>query len=239
MVRVGHQCVGATMLTRLNYLKMKLRTLANPIVVAFGRFYRNFWPNDTAPSQTQTECRDFFDRRDEIGKDFWNDLGSAHPSCECEAVSVRSDSPGPVLNEEELITVVTSKSFVALDGRVEPTLFDSRISNGISTDRKIHTTREDYDMRAVSLIAGNGKKSNCGSIALSVKIIRSILHEGDRAIAVYDTGLPDNPSHAEIACTEVPSADTPGRKKLRAKIRKSVLDATLHDGFVRESSALF
>lgn len=154
-------------------------------------------------------------------------------------VSVSTHSPGPVADDETLLTVVTNAGFVAHDGRVEPTLFESRMSNGISTDRKAHTTLKDYDLRAEKLISGNPKKANLGSIELSVSGIRGILHEDERAIAVYDTGLPENGSHAEIACTEVPPAETPGRKKLRAKLRKRVLDAALHDGFVQNSSALF
>ncbi|WP_131801627.1 hypothetical protein [Cognatiyoonia koreensis] len=143
------------------------------------------------------------------------------------------------MDSETLVTVVTSKGFVAHDGRVEPTLFESRMSNGISTDRKAHTTLEDYDLRAERLVEDSPKKANHGSIELSVENIRRINHDNERAIAVYDTGLSDNPSHAEIACTEVPPAETPGRKKLRAKLRKKVLDAALHDGLVMNSSALF
>lgn len=126
-----------------------------------------------------------------------------------------------------------------MDDRVEPTLFDNRMSDGISTDRKKYTTLKDYDRRAKRLVSGNQKKSNLGSIELSVGLIREIDHEGKRAIAVYDTALRENRSHAEIACTEVPPPRTPSRKELRAKLRKKVLDATLHDGYVRESSALF
>ena len=123
--------------------------------------------------------------------------------------------------------------------RVVPTLFDSRMSNGISTDRKAHTTLHAYDLRAKKLVEENPKKTNLGSIELSVEKIRCIHHEGERAIAVYDTGKPENTSHAEIACTEVPPAETPDRKKLRARLRRKVLDAALHDGFVKTSSALF
>lgn len=113
------------------------------------------------------------------------------------------------------------------------------MANGISTDRKLHTSREDYDLRAQQLVNGNVKKQNCGSIELSVEIIRRINHDGKRAIAVYDTALKQNRAHAEIACTEVPPQETAGRKKIRATLRKKVLDATLHDGRVLNSSHFF
>lgn len=192
----------------------------------------------TGASNKEVECRGFFGRRSEIGQEFWAELGKAHPRCGCEIVRVSSHSPGPVANEETLLTVVTNKGFVSIDGRVEPTLFDSRMSNGISTDRKAHTTKEDYDLRANKLVAAHPNKENLGSIELCVTSIRGIFHDNERAIAVYDTGLPENSSHAEIACTEVPPAETPGRKKVRAQLRKRVLDAALHDGLVMHSSAL-
>ncbi len=147
-------------------------------------------------------------------------------------------SPGPVKDDETLLSVVTSKNFIS-NGYIEPTLFESRMSNGISTDRKNYTTLTDYDMRAEKLVEENPKKSNYGSIALLVGGIRKINLEGQRAIAVYDTALRENRSHAEIACTEVPPAGTQSRKKLRASLRRKVLDATLHGGRVLSSSALF
>lgn len=198
---------------------------------------RNFWA--TVTSKNETSCLNFFERRNEFESDFWGNLGKNHPLCECEVVSVSAHSPGPVLNGETLLSVVTHRGFVSLDGKVEPTLFESRMSNGISTDRKSHTTREEYDLRAEKLVNANPKKSNLGSIELSVASIRDIKHERERAIAVYDTALLENFSHAEIACTETPPAETPGRKKLRAKLRKKVLDSVLHDGRVQDSSSLF
>ena len=139
----------------------------------------------------------FFGRRTEIGKDFWSELGKVHPRCECEVVSVSEHSPGPVVDGETLLSVVTSEGFVAHDGRVEPTLIDSRMSNGISTDRKVHTTLQAYDLRAKKLVEENPKKTNLGSIELSVERIRCIKHESERAIAVYDTGLLENKSHVQ------------------------------------------
>jgi hypothetical protein len=207
------------------------------IRAVFGKLFRNFWINDI--SSDRTPCRDFFDRRNELAESFWPELGNAHPGCVCEAVAVSEYSPGPVEDAETLVSVVTSTGYVSPEGRVEPTLFESRMSNGISTDRRKHTSLEDYDRRAVSLVASNAKKLNCGSIELSVGRIREINHNGERAIAVYDTALKENTSHAEIACTEVPPQGTPGRTKLRAALRKRVLDSALHDGRVLNSSQIF
>lgn len=184
-------------------------------------------------------CRSFFDRRSEIGSSFWEKLGELHPDCVCESVAVSEHSPGPVKDEETLVSVVTSERFVTPDGHLEPTLFESRMSNGVSTDRKTHTSLEEYDERAEAIVKGNSMKTNCGSIELSVAVIRTICYNGKRAIAVYDTALECNTSHAEIACTEIPLPGTKDRKKQRAALRKNVLDAALHDGQVLTSSQIF
>lgn len=184
-------------------------------------------------------CKEFFALRDSHAGNFWEVLGQKFPACQCEVASVSDFSPGPVGDDETLVSVVTSKAFISDQGTVEPTLFDSRISNGVSVDRKRHTTLAEYDSRAHSLVADNPKKENLGSIELSVDQIRKINHKGSRAIAVYDTGLKENRSHAEIACTEIPEAETPGRKKIRAKLRKSILDACLHNQCVLRSEEIF
>lgn len=190
---------------------------------------------ETIPSQ----CLDFFNQRDELQDKFWESLGHSHPACECELVSVSAFSPGPVCDDETILSVVTSSSYVTQDGHVEPTLFESRISNGISTDRRIHTNLIDYSCRSAALVVGNDKKSDCGSIELQVGKIRDISYNEMQAIAVYDTALEDNIAHAEIACSEVPADGTLGRKKLRAELRKKILDACLHDGKVVPASDLF
>ena len=184
-------------------------------------------------------CRSFFDRRSEIGNSFWEKLGESYPDCVCESVTVSEHSPGPVKDEETLVSVVTSDLYVSPDGKVEPTLFERRISNGISTDRKIYTSLEEFDRRAEVIVKGSDRKTNCGSIELSVAVIRAICHNGKRAIAVYDTALECNRSHAEIACTEIPLPGTGDRKKQRAALRKNVLDAALHDRQVLSSSQIF
>ena len=162
-----------------------------------------------------------------------------HPCCECELVSISDYSPGPVNDNETLLSVVTSKAYVSIDGHIEPTFFDKRMNDGLSADRKKHTSLRDYDLRASKLIEENERRENCGSIEISVKIIRKINYYGMRAVAVYDTAFPENISHAEIACTEIPPKGTKDRKRLRAKLRKSVLEATLNNGQVLNSSELF
>ena len=203
----------------------------------FEMLFQNFWGKITCKRNTQ--CRKFFECRDKAGKDFWNRLGREHPCCECEDVSVSEYSPGPFKDDETLLSVVPCRRYMSSDDRVEPMIFDSRMSDGKSTDRKKYTTLQCYDLRARKLAEGNPKKENCGSIELSVRNIRNIDHEGMRAIAVYDTALPQNMSHAEIACTEVPPKGTDDRKRHRAKLRRDVLKATLHDGRVLKSSELF
>jgi len=222
---------------RFSWSKMRPRTLPILMRAKFGKRFRSFWGRITRNKKAQ--CRKFFDGRCKSGRSFWDDLGRAHPSCECERVSVSDYSPGPVNDDETLISVVTSKRYVSLDGRVEPTFFDERVSEGMSADRREYTSQHCHDLRAQKLVEGNSQKEYCGSIELEVGFVREIYHEGMRAIAVYDTALYENRSHAEIACTEVPPKGTDNRKKHRANLRRKILNAVLHDGSVLSSSDLF
>lgn len=187
----------------------------------------------------KTQCRKFFDDRRKYGSRFWEELEKAHPYCECERVSVSGYSPGPVDDDETLISVVTSENYLTEDGRIEFTFFDQRISKGMSVDRKKYTSRHCYDLRAEKLIGASPRKENCGSIELEVKAIRKINYKEIRAIAVYDTALRENKSHSEIVCAEVPPKGTDNRTKLRAELRKEILKAVLNDRRVLSSSDLF
>lgn len=203
----------------------------------FGVLFQIF--SKRTSSSVQSDCMKHFMRRDEFGEDFWGSLGGAFPNCVCEQQAVSQFSPGPVLDSERLVTVVTSEKFISDDGRVEPTVFDSRISNGVSVDRKGHTTLAEYEARAEELVASNDKKANCGSIEIKANLIREIKHEGQRGVAVYDTALSHNTSHAEIACTEVPLPKTERRKQVRAHLRRKILDACLHERRVLPAQEIF
>ena len=167
-------------------------------------------------------------------------MGEEHPERECESVSVSDYSPCPVEDSETLVAVITSNKYITQDGLLEPTYFEHRMQNGVSTDRKVYTSKFEYDKRAELLIKNNLKKINFGSIEISVRKVRTILHsDGRRAIAVYDTAIKENRSHAEIVCTEVPLPGSPNRKGIRAKLRKNVLSAVLHDRKVLSSNEIF
>lgn len=183
-------------------------------------------------------CRNFFECHEEHDSDFWKELGQRFPDCKCERSSVSRYSPGPVGDSESPLTVVTSDKYMN-EGKVDATLFQSRISNGISTDRKDHTNKAEYDRRAENLVANSPNKTNCGSIEMSVSEIRKIYHQESRAIAVYDTALEENPAHADIVSTEIPPIGTPGRRKLLGKIRRNVLNSVLHNGHVLTSEEIF
>lgn len=191
------------------------------------------------PSSTSDSCREYFDHRCEFGDTFWSALDARHPECVCEGVAVSEYSPCPVASSETLVSVVTNETYVAKTGKLEPTFFDKRISNGISTERKRFTSKSDYDLRATKLVEGKANKANCGSIELSVGGIRAIQHNGKRAFGVYDTAQEENIAHAEIASTNVPPPGTKERKRIRAKLRSSLLKVVLHDCRILDSSEIF
>src|SRR5690606_24880986 len=135
-------------------------------------------------------------------------LDAVHPECSCEKFTVSEFSPGPVLDAEVIISAVTSDHYVDTNGRVEPTLFDQRLSGGLSVDRMAYSSASDVKERGERLAEGNPKKRYRGHIVLSVGSIRSVVHESKRCFSVYDTGLAENNSHAEIAMTNVPAEKT-------------------------------
>ena len=184
-------------------------------------------------------CQDFFSRREDFKKDFWSDLDSDFPDCQCEAFRVSEFSPGIIENQETLLAVITSEGFVSDAGKVEPTFFETRMATGFSTDRKQFTTQVEYDERAAQLKEINAERENYGSIEISVEGIRSVTYSDKRAVAVYDTGLKENPSHAEIVMTAIPPKGTKRRKRIRSELRREILNACLHEKKVLPSSEIF
>lgn len=202
----------------------------------FGRLYQIFFKTNS--EEPSNECAKFFASREDHGGEFWKHLDTTHPECACEACRVSPFSPGPLDDAETVVTVITNKRYVSDIGTIEPTMFDQRISNGISVDRRMHTTLDEYTARAEQLTVGEGK-SDCGSIELSVAILREIRHGSARAFAIYDTALENNTAHAEIACTEVPEQGTPARKAVRSNLRRSILNACLHEKKVMQAGDIF
>lgn len=204
---------------------MKIAEFLNAIL---SRLLSRFWSH-TSSNDWQSSCSLFFEGRKDNDENFWTDLDREHPKCSCEKHKVSKFSPGPVLDAEIILSVVTSRIYVDHNGKIEPTVFDSKIAKGMSVDRFCHTTAPEFDGRANKLVDGDSKKEFCGLIAIEVRSIREVAHEGVRCFAVYDTGLEDNSCHAEIAMTDVPAPKTPGRKKIRSNLRRKLLDSCLFD----------
>lgn len=184
-------------------------------------------------------CQTFFQRREELGTEFWSELGKSHPRCECEQVSVSTYSPGPVKDNEILLSVVTKSEFISTKGCVQMTFVESRIKNGLSTNRKQHITKHEHDRLANELAQRYKDRVNYGSVELSVAEIRDIIHEDERAFGVYDTACEDNVAHAEIGCTEYPPPKTQGRKKIRIVLRDQLLKSVQHGGRILDSEQIF
>ena len=190
-------------------------------------------------SDLSEACSGYFSRRLELGNEFWTELDVRHPECMCEKVSVSKYSPYPVENSEILVSTVTNRNYVASDGKLLSTLFDRRIKNGMSTERKKITTKIDYELRSKKIVEKGVNKVNCGSIALSVAKIRAIKHNGKRSFGVYDTALKENIPHAEIASTNTPPPGTTDRSKIRAELRRALLGSVLYNCRVVNSTEIF
>lgn len=184
-------------------------------------------------------CRYAFDRR-EKESNFWEWLDLGFKSCICEQVSVSRHSPGKVRDDEKLVPVITSHSYVAADGTLLPTIFDQRIKTGMSVDRRDFTNRAEFDERAKRLVSENpSKRQYLGAVSFSAKAVRQVFHNGVRCFGVYDTALSNNAAHAEIAQTEEPALGAQDRKAIRARLRKSLLAGIDHGGKVVSSSVAF
>lgn len=193
-------------------------------------------------NRLEQRCRKAFHDRAEGDNEFWTNLDSAHPNCECEVVSVCKWSPRPVTNSERIISVVTNKNYVSNSGLIEPSMIDARIKNGISTDRRDLSSPESILLRAKQLTDSNPNKSYCGSVVFCVGSLRAIAFGTDRVFAVYDTALESNCAHAELAMTNVPKPSATGtkkRKRDRATLRKQLLDACLYGGKVLSEDQIF
>jgi hypothetical protein len=134
-----------------------------------------------------------------------------------EALSASPHSPGPVDGGERVVRVVYSPIHVdAQTGQLKPSVVDEASSRGCSVQREAHcpipavwdmgeriaaekTAQEPAKPRAVQAVT-----------VLAVAAVRALQAGGKRAVAVYDTALPDNIAHADVCVL------TPGRQERRS-----------------------
>ena len=145
-----------------------------------------------------------------------------------EALPASEHSPEPVRNDELLCRQLIQPIHFQDDGSVTPTAFDDAMNKGLSTDRL--NLRDPDESRREGIARANQhnvdyplkpRREFIALVQFSVADIRSISapNSSDRALAVYDTGLPSNPAHADV-CFVIEK--TPENKR---RIRSKLYDA--------------
>jgi hypothetical protein len=119
-------------------------------------------------------------------------VAEAKPCGCCELETVAPElSPGPVLADELLARFVSPFHYDAESQTVKSNLFSHAATIGMSVTRIGRASRE---VDAVSHVGSR----YIGYVAAICSDIRSILSNGKRGFAVYDTAQNDNRAHADV-----------------------------------------
>jgi hypothetical protein len=142
-----------------------------------------------------------------------------------EKVSASEFSPKPVGNDEILCRQLVQPIHFQDDGSIDPSAFDDVMNKGLSTDRLKYRDLEESQSEGVARAERHNadfpmkpRRKLVAFAQFYVGEIRDVtaMNSDDRALAVYDTALPSNPSHADIC---VVAEKTKGnRRSIRSKL---------------------
>lgn len=154
-------------------------------------------------------------------------IDDSFPEAVCEFESVSRFSPGVVVNQEFLHRFVFSPLHMH-DGEVLPALFNDAKDKGLSCERgsAFDTGPETHERGRQQAERYNQEKpadrpdrAYVGSVTASCGLIRSLMMEGRRLLAVYDTALETNVAHSDVF-------EIAGRSNSEKKqARKDIADA--------------
>lgn len=155
-------------------------------------------------------CRQFFDANRE-NREYCKLLQQIPEDHQLawESLSASEFSPGVVQNDEKLVRRVEDPThFDAITGKIKPTFFDDASNKGASCFRLKHTTLvqiADNARKYVDEINKNppstGVRTAIGYATFSADEVRKVLAPTEpprRGAAVYDTGLQNEPAHADV-----------------------------------------
>lgn len=158
-----------------------------------------------------------------------------------EQESASEFSPGIVLDEELLYQQIVDPTHIAPSGEgLKPVAFQDSSNKGLSVNRVNHSTVQTLIQRGVDRAEKFNRENPerptrtlWGFAKFQAERVRQIIaeHVGNRAFYVYDTGNPDDPSHADICqCVkDVKLAAKEAKQAIRG-IRFSLYDMALEEG---------
>lgn len=130
-----------------------------------------------------------------------------HPSCRCQNFSLSKHSSGPVQADEILIRVLVAPQHMNKRGRPRAAALSDAERGGLSVFREHQATNDEIRRVAKNLVdkarASQGDKADkagvFGVLRIPCSVIRACQADDSDspAYCVYDTALPDIPSHAE------------------------------------------
>lgn len=154
-------------------------------------------------------------------------IDDSYPNAYCEHESVSKFSPGVVAPGEFLHRFVFSPLHIN-DGEVLPTLFSDVKDKGLSCERADNEAiqpdshergRKQAESYNVTKPDDKPERSYMGAVTASCIVLRELVMNEKRLLAVYDTSLEENVSHSDVF-------ELAGRSNAEKKqARKDIADA--------------
>jgi hypothetical protein len=121
------------------------------------------------------------------------------PRCACESFPVSRHSPGRVGNCETISRFIFSPMFTTRQGTLLPNFYTTVASTGCSSQRDDVATNNEISELLRYFMAKKDDMAWLGFVTASARSVRELcFDQGDRAVCLYDTGLPHNPAHCEM-----------------------------------------
>jgi len=124
-----------------------------------------------------------------------------------ESVPASEYSPEPVGNDEVLCRQLVQPIHFQDDGSIDPAAFDDVMNKGLSTDRLKYRDLAESQIEGIARAERHNtefpmkpRRELVAFAQFNAGDIRDVtpMNSNHRALAVYDTALPDNPAHADI-----------------------------------------
>lgn len=121
------------------------------------------------------------------------------PRCACESFPVSRHSPRPVADSEAIARFIFSPMFTTRQGILMPNFYATVASTGCSSQREDVATNNEINDLVRYFMTKKDDMAWLGFVTASARSVRDLcFDQGDRAVCLYDTGLPQNPAHCEM-----------------------------------------